>query len=114
MSTALAAVTIALRCMGVGLPRPTRTPTQVHNGAHGIHPGSPLREPDAAEQILEAGVGAEGVEARVGLRDDQQRIALLVGALEPGHRLVRVAQPRVRKSDEMGWGSPSETRVKGA
>ncbi len=29
--------------------------------------GSALREPDAAEQVLEAGVGAEGVQARVGL-----------------------------------------------
>ncbi len=26
-----------------------------------------LREPDAAEQVLEAGVGAEGVQVRVGL-----------------------------------------------
>ncbi len=49
-----------------------------------------LREPDAAEQVLEAGVGAQWVQARVGLRGDQQRLALLVGALEPGHRLLRL------------------------
>ena len=56
------------------------------------------REVHAAQQILEARVGAQEVEGRVGPVGHQPGITLFIGSLQPGECLTQLAQGSVDQS----------------
>jgi hypothetical protein len=62
---------------------------------------SALRVPDAADEVVEAGVGAQRIEAGLALHVDHQRVALAVALLQPGDGLVGIAGEGVEGRDDI-------------
>jgi hypothetical protein len=58
-----------------------------------------MQQPDALQQLLEAGVGLETIEARIGIQKDEAAVALPIGTFERSQRAINFSQRRIRFRD---------------
>jgi hypothetical protein len=58
-----------------------------------------VRQTDALQQLLEAGVGLESIEARIGIQKDEAAVALPIGTFERSQSAINFSQRRIRFRD---------------
>jgi hypothetical protein len=58
-----------------------------------------VRQTDALQQLLEAGVGLEPIEARIGIQEDEAAVALPIGTFERSQSAINFFQRRIRFRD---------------
>src|SRR5208337_3142734 len=63
---------------------------------------SSLNQADPADQVLGAGIGAQGVEYGIAFEEREPEIALMIALFEPGEGLILVAETNV-DFREVGW-----------
>ena len=80
--------------------RNPRPPSDGDGGSLGVE--GLLREVHAPQQVLEAGVGAQGVECRVNPKPDQICGAFLVGFFQPFKGTILITQSDINPC-RVGW-----------